>query len=177
MYNNIFNCAFLRGVNVNGRTLKMAEVCEVFRSVGMEQVSSVLATGNIIFQPKGDLSKLGETLETTLFIKDKDEIKSMLTAVPYAPDPEWHVYVFICDIGFEQVLAEQFKITASSGQSDESAALRDGYFYWRVRKGSTLDTPFSKILGNRSFKDKFTSRNINTIEKVYKRMEETGQLI
>ncbi|MCL2296355.1 MAG: DUF1697 domain-containing protein, partial [Methanomassiliicoccaceae archaeon] len=164
----MLNCAFLRGVNVNGRTLKMAEVCEMFRSIGMEQVSSVLATGNIIFQTKGDMPKLRETLETALsknfqmesklFVKNTNEIKSMLDAVPYASDPDWHIYIFICDAGFEQVLVEEFKTAASSGRSDESAAVKDGYFYWRVRKGSTLDTPFSKILSSRRLKEKFTSR-------------------
>ena len=173
-------CAFLRGINVNGRTLKMAEVCEAFRSAGTEQTSSVLATGNIIFRTKEDIPRLCEVLETALnenfqtesklFIKSTNEIRSMLDAVPYIPDPDWHIYIFICDAGFEQVLSEEFKTAVSSGLSDESAAVKGGYFYWRVRKGSTLDTPFSKILGNRRFKEKFTSRNISTVEKVYKKM-------
>lgn len=42
-------CAFLRGVNVKGTNMKMAEVCEVFKKAGMVEVSSVLASGNIIF--------------------------------------------------------------------------------------------------------------------------------
>ena len=43
-------CAFLRGVNVNGTAMKMAEVCDVFKKAGMKDVSSVLATGNILFE-------------------------------------------------------------------------------------------------------------------------------
>ena len=35
------NCAFLRGMNVNGRTMKMVEVCDVFRVAGMTDVASV----------------------------------------------------------------------------------------------------------------------------------------
>jgi uncharacterized protein (DUF1697 family) len=27
-------CAFLRGVNVNGKTMKMAEVCDVLKQAG-----------------------------------------------------------------------------------------------------------------------------------------------
>ena len=34
-------CAFLRGVNVKGTTMKMAEVCTVFENAGMISVSSM----------------------------------------------------------------------------------------------------------------------------------------
>lgn len=35
-------CAFLRGVNVKGTSMKMAEVVDVFKKAGMEEVLSVL---------------------------------------------------------------------------------------------------------------------------------------
>ncbi|WP_435525892.1 hypothetical protein [Chryseobacterium indoltheticum] len=35
-------------------------------------------------------------------------------------------------------------------------------FYWQVSKGNTLDSNFGKVLGKKSLKDQFTSRNINT---------------
>jgi len=172
-------CAFLRGVNVNGRTMKMTEVYDIFRAAGMKDVTSVLATGNIIFGSPDDRTKLcgnleaalGEhfQMESKLFIKDLSEIKTMLAAVPYTPDPDWHIYAFVCDPGFEQILAKEFE--SAGVYTDESAMVNDGYFYWRVRRGSTLDTPFSKILGSRKFKEKFTSRNISTIEKVYNKMK------
>jgi hypothetical protein len=43
-------------------------------------------------------------------------------------------------------------------------------FYWQVPKGNTLDSTFGKILGRKSLKDQFTSRNINTFEKIIKKM-------
>jgi len=173
-------CAFLRGVNVNGRNMKMAEVCETFRSAGMKAVSSVLATGNIIFQSDEDNPILCKTLEfvlnehfqmeSRLYIKSVNEIKAMLDAVPYMFDPDWHIYAFICDLGFEQVLVEEFNTITQDRQSDELAVVHNEYFFWRVRKGSTLDMPFSKILSSRKFREKFTSRNIGTVEKVYGKM-------
>jgi uncharacterized protein (DUF1697 family) len=42
-------CAFLRGVNVKGTNMKMAEVCQVFKDAGMKDVASILASGNIVF--------------------------------------------------------------------------------------------------------------------------------
>jgi len=173
-------CAFLRGVNVSGRTMKMAEVCQVFSAAGMEQVSSVLASGNIIFRSDVNRLKLCGILEaalneyfqmeSNLFIKDAGEVEAILAAIPYTPDPGWHIYSFICNPGFEKILTEEFEAASSGDQSDESAVVNDGYFFWRVRKGNTVNTPFSKILGSRKYKEQFTSRNITTIEKVCNKM-------
>ena len=171
----------MRGVNVNGRNIKMAEACETFRAAGMDQVSSVLATGNIIFQSDEDRPSLCGILEAALdgrfqmesklFIKDADEIQAIVDAVPYGPDPDWHVYSFIHGPGFELVLAKEFEDAGQGDQPDESAVVSKGYFFWRVRKGQTLDTPFSKILGSRKYKERFTSRNLNTIKKINEKMK------
>ena len=65
MKNNTY-CAFLRGVNVNGRTMKMAEVCDVFRTAGMTDVTSVLASGNIIFRSDCPQADLRDVLESAM---------------------------------------------------------------------------------------------------------------
>ena len=59
-------CAFLRGVNVNGTAMKMAEVCDVFKKAGMKDVSSVLATGNILFESDETPENLKQKLEKSL---------------------------------------------------------------------------------------------------------------
>ncbi len=59
-------CAFLRGVNVKGTNMKMAEVCKVFRDAGMQEVSSVLASGNIIFSSSASEEALKTELEQKL---------------------------------------------------------------------------------------------------------------
>ena len=56
-------CAFLRGVNVNGTAMKMVEVCDVFKKAEMKDVSSVLATGNILFESDEAPENLKQKLE------------------------------------------------------------------------------------------------------------------
>ena len=51
-------CAFLRGVNVNGTSMKMVDACNVFEVAGMKDISSVLATGNIIFSSESTKTDL-----------------------------------------------------------------------------------------------------------------------
>ena len=46
--------------------MKMVEVCKVFLKAGMKEVSSVLATGNIIFSSEKSSSELKIILEQAL---------------------------------------------------------------------------------------------------------------
>ncbi|HCN11912.1 MAG TPA: hypothetical protein DIS75_06185, partial [Chryseobacterium sp.] len=59
-------CAFLRGVNVKGTSMKMAEVCGVFSQAGMKNVSSVLATGNIVFKSANNWRSSSSRLEKAM---------------------------------------------------------------------------------------------------------------
>jgi len=171
-------CAFLRGVNVNGRAMKMAEVCEVFRAAGMERVSSVLATGNILFQSALPAAELRGGLEramsaryscgVSMFVKSAEEIKAILEGSPFERNTDLHVYAFISERGFEKTLAEEFAQITPAAR--EAAAVQDGTFYWQVPKGLTLDAGFSKILGRKELKEEFTSRNLNTIQKIQDKM-------
>ena len=56
-------CAFLRGVNVKGTNMKMLDVCEIFKNAGMQKVTSVLASGNILFESDKNVEKLKKILE------------------------------------------------------------------------------------------------------------------
>ena len=171
-------CAFLRGVNLNGRTMKMAEVCSVFSNAGMNAVFSVQASGNIVFSSDKDKMKLKAVsesaladyygMEVHLFVKNVDEVESIFNSDPFDTDPHMHTYAFVCEVGFEKELLDEF--TKIVPNEREEASVNNNVFYWRVAKGSTLDAGFSKILGRKSMKESFTSRNISTIEKIVKKM-------
>lgn len=171
-------CAFLRGVNVKGTAMKMAEVVEVFKKLGMKNVSSVLATGNLLFESEENPLELKKNLEKALsehfdyeaflFLKTDVQVKEILEYLPFQKNENLHIYSFICENGDENVLLEEFK--KANHQEDEEAEIINQNLYWKIPKGNTLDSDFGKILGKKSFKDKFTSRNINTIEKVVNKL-------
>lgn len=171
-------CAFLRGVNVKGTNMKMAEVCSVFEKEGMENVSSLLASGNILFssgKQKNELKKLLEkamsehfAYEAFLFVKDKNEVETIVGQIPFAADAGFHIYGFVGIDGIEKILMSEFE--KSEKVQGEEALVAANNFYWKVPKGSTLGSEFGKILGRKSLKDAFTSRNLNTFEKALKKM-------
>lgn len=167
-------CAFLRGVNVKGTNMKMAEVCKVFSDAGVQNVSSVLASGNILFHSDNDSADLKKILEKAmsehfnyeafLFVKNEKEINEILQNDPFPPIENFHNYIFLGSEKVEETLLEEFE--KSSKAEDEKGKIVNNIFYWQVPKGQTLVSDFGKVLGKKSLKDKMTSRNANTFEKI-----------
>lgn len=171
-------CAFLRGVNVKGTNMKMADVCQVFKDAGMEDIVSILASGNIVFssdRKADDLKKILEkamsehfSYEAFLFIKSQEEIENFWNGNPFEKNDDLHSYTFVGNDEIENVLMKEFE--SASKTENEAAKIVNHIFYWQIPKGNTLDSTFGKILGKKSLKDQFTSRNINTFEKILKKM-------
>jgi uncharacterized protein (DUF1697 family) len=171
-------CAFLRGVNVKGTNMKMAEVCTVFEKAGMKDVLSILASGNIIFSSDKKTEDLKIILEKAmsdhfnyeafLFIKSQEEIESFWNSHPFNKNENLHIYAFVGHNEVEKVLMKEFENAAKT--DNEEGKIVNNIFYWQIPKGNTLDSIFGKILGRKNLKDQFTSRNINTFEKILKKI-------
>ena len=152
----------------------MTEVCKVFSDAGMQNVSSVLASGNILFQSEKDEVELKNILEKAmsgyfsydafLFIRNEEEINGIFKNDPFPSKENFHNYIFIGSDSIEETLLQEFeKATKEEG---EQGQIVNGIFYWQVPKGQTLGSTFGKILGRKTLKDKMTSRNSNTFEKI-----------
>jgi len=158
--------------------MKMAEVCSVFEKEGMRNISSVLASGNILFSSEAKVEELKRMLERAmsghfsyeafLFVKSQAEIETIFSENPFEREPEYHIYSFVGVDGIEKILMSEFE--KSRKALGEEAQLIGSNFYWRVPKGNTLDSEFGNILGRKNLKDSFTSRNINTFKKVLKKI-------
>jgi len=177
-------CVFLRGINVNGIKIKMEDLKEVFCTMGFLGVKTILATGNVMVSLPEE-SKTGQELksfiekelsehfhyEAHVILRSKKEIQNIFSAAKNITVPEGcHNYLLLCDeheIYLE--LKDSFDLQPHTPQ--EQLILSESGAFWIVPKGFTLDSAFgSKILGNKKYKSVLTSRNVNTIEKIYKFM-------
>jgi uncharacterized protein (DUF1697 family) len=81
--------AFLRAINIGGRSIKMPELVDHFKTLGYEQVETFINTGNVIFQaPAQSSAQLAEQIETPLaallgfksevFVRNGDELQAIL---------------------------------------------------------------------------------------------------
>jgi uncharacterized protein (DUF1697 family) len=158
--------------------MKMADVCTVFERVGMSSITAVLASGNILFSSSESMERSKQILEGALstsfsyeaylFVRDKSQIETIVRQNPYKSNAEFHVYVFVGVANIEDALWAEFERSKKS--DGEAGTVVAGNFYWQVPKGSTLDSEFGKVLGRKTLKNAFTSRNINTVEKILKKM-------
>lgn len=157
----------------------MADVCQVFKDAGMKDVASILASGNIVFSSDKSAEELKVILEKAmsehfsyeafLFIKSHEETEIFWKSIPFEKNEDLHIYGFVGIPGVENVLMEEFQKTSRT--ENEKAEIVNDIFYWQVPKGNTLDSTFGKVLGKKSLKDQMTSRNVNTFEKILKKME------
>lgn len=105
--------------------------------------------------------------EAFLFIKSEKEVVAIFENSPFTKADALHIYAFVGTEDIEITLLEEFN--KSEKTEHENAAIVENIFYWQVPKGKTLDSDFGKVLGKKSLKNKITSRNLNTIEKIMKK--------
>ena len=58
--------AFLRGVNVGGVSLKMAEVAKAFEDAGFTEVRTILASGNVLLESRSGVDTVRKKAEKAL---------------------------------------------------------------------------------------------------------------
>ncbi len=76
--------AFLRGINVGGnRLIKMEELARMFSGMGFSAVSTIIASGNVVF----DSTEVEETLTTKIEQQLHEQlgydVKILLRSIPY----------------------------------------------------------------------------------------------
>ncbi len=164
---------FLRGVNVGGRIVKMADVKTCFERAGFKNVSTLLQSGNVIFESdRTDIPKLKQQIEEVLTktfnypakvqVISIEQLKQIVAANPFADAPaHHHQYVIFIENDLETAL-----VAEAGKQLGEKVEAGLGVVYWQVQKGQTLKSPFAKLLTKTKYKEFNTNRNISTLQKI-----------
>lgn len=164
--------ALLRGVNVRGTTMKMADLAEVVRGLGYENVKTVLASGNVLFETQDAAAASKDKLEAALrerfeyeawvHVLTLDAVQKVIDAYPFERSADRHAYVvFILKPEVRDEL-----LAVKLDPAVEQAAAGDGVVYWTVPKGDTLDSAMGKAQAAARHKPWLTTRNLNTVEKL-----------
>jgi uncharacterized protein (DUF1697 family) len=166
--------AFLRGINVGGRIIKKDELKECFEKLDLENVETILQSGNVIFENDLNAVELKKKIEESLtqtfnypakvWVLPISKIKQIINQNPFGDAPkDYHQYV----IFFENGLEKDFAAEAGDSKSEEVKA-GHGVAYWKVQKGQTLQSTRGKLLSKSKYKNLNTNRNINTLQKILK---------
>lgn len=163
--------AFLRGINVGGRVVKMADLKVCFEKAGFKEVKTLLQSGNVIFETsESDLKDKIETILTRTFdypakvqVLKIEQLKGLIDSYPFGEaGSDQHDYVIFMENGLEnELVKESYKLARG-----EKVAAGRSVVYWRVDKGLTLKSDFAKQLAKAKYKVFNTNRNLRTLRKI-----------
>ncbi|BBY05226.1 DUF1697 domain-containing protein [Mycobacterium noviomagense] len=163
---------FLRGVNVGGVSLKMADVASALTDAGFGNVHTILASGNVLLDSDSAVNTVRKKAEAALrekfgydawvLVYDVERVRAIDDGYPFEREAEgYQSYVtFVSDT---EVLDELGVLKATPG---EKISRGDGVIYWQVPKGATLDSTIGKTMGKPRYKSATTTRNLRTLAKV-----------
>lgn len=166
--------AFLRGINVGGRIIKMADLKAAFEAQNLEDVRTVLQSGNVVFSSEKNAAQLKKLLEKKLGeqfkypakvqVVELAALQNIIEANPFKNAPaDYYQYVIFFENGLEKDFAKE---SIDLDPEIETIAPGKGVIYWRVPKGMTLKTRLGKTMAKAKYKESTTNRNVNTLRKI-----------
>lgn len=168
--------AFLRAVNVGGRTVKMDALRAAFEALGLAKVQTFIASGNVVFETRArDLAALERRIETQLqerfgfeldtFIRTEAELAAIVAHPAFdaaaAATAATHVVGFIA--AAPDAAARQLIAGFASAVDRFHVHGRELYWLSTVRQSDSKfsNTGFEKVLQRRA-----TFRSISTLRKL-----------
>ncbi|MFC6355418.1 DUF1697 domain-containing protein [Luethyella okanaganae] len=172
--------ALLRGVNVGGITVTSAELAELFRGLGFDDVRTVLASGNVRFDVlpseagAEDTAALKRRIESALrerfgyeawiVLVSSEQLAAIVEGFPFDAKREgWHPYVLFSSASepLEELLA-----AAPMLDDDDVIEQGEGVIYWHNRRAVGVGSAFSKLSGKARYRSSTTNRNLRTLCKL-----------
>ncbi|TLM85074.1 DUF1697 domain-containing protein [Pseudarthrobacter sp. NamE5] len=165
---------FLRGINVGGITIKMADLREALKGCGFPAAKTLLASGNVVLTSSLDARAVKQECEKCLreafgydawvVVLEAARVAELVAACPY-PDNDKTTHTYITLSSDEETLDELDKAGAAL-EGHQQKRLGPEALAWLAPAGGTLDSPFSRISAKPRFKGATTTRNLRTLVKV-----------
>ncbi|MDN5709602.1 MAG: DUF1697 domain-containing protein [Planococcus sp. (in: firmicutes)] len=173
--------ALLRGINVGGNNkISMKELKEVFEQAGMSSVKTYINSGNIIFKDARNKEQVTLVLEQAIFERFGLRIKVLVysfdeySLIAQAVPPEWvnderlkSDVLFLWEQADDEGVLEQLSLKPGI----DRVQYVPGAILWSVDRGDVTKSGMAKIVGTKLYK-LVTVRNVNTVRKIYKLMNE-----
>ena len=164
--------AFLRAINVGGRTVKMDRLRMLFEALEFGGVETFIASGNVIFEGAGKATVLERSIEASLekalgytvgaFLRTPQELERAIAASPFTDETPGGLYV-----GFaSRVFPAGAEARMQALETDvDRFAVSGREVYWRGLNGMGQ----SKVTGasvEKALGVPVTFRSITTIRKL-----------
>ena len=165
---------FLRGINVGGINIKMADLKAALESTGFDGVKTLLASGNVVLASKLAPAGVKKTFEDCLrksfgydawvVVLTARRVSELVDACPYPDDDKsTHTYITLAS---DTAALDELDAAGAELEGSEQKRLGPEALAWLAPAGGTLDSPFSKISSKAKYKATTTTRNLRTLIKV-----------
>ena len=167
--------ALLRGINVGGRTLvKMADLKTCFEQLGLEDVSTYIASGNVLFESGDDAAELATTIEAAIeqrfelpvkvVVLDRASYARIVKAIPkpWIGDGSLRANVAFVRPGTD---AKAVVRDLEPDPAVEEVKAVKGAILWATRRDALNRSVMRKLIAGAAYKE-LTVRNLNTTLKL-----------
>lgn len=170
--------ALLRGINLGKRRVKMDHLRDLFTQMGFANVSTYIASGNILFSSSTRSStKLESLIEQTLeselgypvptLIRTQSELRRIVAEAPLgdlfteAEKPSTQITFFQ-----ESIDPQLAKTLGALRTATDAFAITDREIYWRCATRISESTIWKHPKLNPHHVPTGTTRNLNTLQKL-----------
>ena len=166
--------ALLRGVNIGGRKLPMADLKALVETLGYQDAQTLLASGNVVFAADGEGAEIERALEvalsahgftTDVLVRDSAELAAVIAGNPFpdaAADRPNHLLV---TFHRDPVPAELLARLADLYEGPERVEARNRELYIDFPEG-VGQSKLVPAMAKARFPKCATARNWNTIGKL-----------
>lgn len=167
--------ALLRGVNVGGQKVPMADLKAIVEDCGYHDARTLLNSGNVVFRaPRtttataasriraGLVKRLG--VDTPVMVRTRDELARVLELNPMRQECAAHPTRFLVSIFDGPITADHAARITATPFTVEQAVVGEHAAYFSLPDGISASKPFD-LLG-RQLGTGVTSRNWNTMTKL-----------
>jgi uncharacterized protein (DUF1697 family) len=168
--------ALLRGINVGGKSIvRMADLKECIEELGYDNVSTFIASGNVLFEtPERNAAKLESAIERalerrfklpiTVVVRSRAEIGRIVKAIPAKWIGNESVRVYVAFLRRTRDGRKLARELAPRDGVDELVATKSALM-WATRRDALTRSGLQKLPGSAAYKD-MTLRNLNTTLKL-----------
>lgn len=168
--------AFLRAINVGNRRVKMDRLCALFEDLGFSNVSTFIASGNVIFEAgRGKPTALEHQIdggladalgyEVVTFLRTPAQLGGIISnATSLLDEPKKNERLYIALLRSPPAAAARSKITGLSTDKDE-LAIKGRELYWLIH-GGLMDSHYSMADMEKTLGQPTTMRSLTTIRRL-----------